>query len=93
MPQGIEIYDAAGNLVLGMDDRAARFLGELTPGAAAGSHDIAGEAAGAAWFYVKGRSFALGGVPVRDITVAGSVISWTAHSSGGSGPTIVYGVR
>lgn len=91
MPQGLQIFNAAGALQLEITDRITRILGNTGPVTGSGSVTDSGFSTGTAWWTV---------VPVASIdplqdsfnvSVAGNVLSWSGGVPGRE-YIILYGV-
>jgi hypothetical protein len=93
MAQGLQIFDAGGNLVFDTTDRISQILGSLTlgNGHAAGSFGVSGFSVGTGWCAVLAESqFSSGSqprVPTR-VTISGTTINYTA----GDSCVLLYGV-
>lgn len=92
MPQGLQIWDAAGNLTLQVSDRLARILGIVQTGAVDGSIAHAGFLTGTPFFIQ--RATQTGGAMPAKIGIDGATLSWSY--SGGApvklNTMIIYGV-
>lgn len=93
MPQGLQIWDAAGATVFDTTTRAGVALGAVNTGTVNGSVVAEGLALGEPFFFVipDGTSFA-DAVPV--VTISGTTIFWSFPSVGyRTGGVIVYGIK
>lgn len=89
MPQGLQIWNAAGDLVFDIGDRIMRMIGSFETGGSAGSLVEPGFAAGTPWAFATVPS--TGGVSYGGgtmITFSGTTMSW----EGGWNVRIIYGV-
>jgi hypothetical protein len=93
MPQGMQIWDASGNLILEISDRIARVLGVASiTGGTDGSVTNAGFSTGTPfWACVPVAS---GRAPVPDVSLSGTTLSWDFTPGIGYAPSyrLVYGV-
>ena len=87
MPQGLQCWDASGNLVLDVTDRLTRILGEVGTGTTSGSVNDANFATGTPWFFVRDNSpqtFDESGIatnyPCR-IWIDGNTLNWEFSTS------------
>ncbi len=85
MPQGLQVWDASGNLVLDVTTRLPRILGSVQTGTSAGSVTHTGLSSGTP-FYFATTMANFQNSPVGSFS--GNVFSWTA----GSDVQLVYGV-
>lgn len=90
MPQGLQIFDAAGNVIFDTNVRAGRVLGVASVVAAtAGSVTNAGLATGTPfWAFQTTTTSYFTAAPT--ISVSGTTLSWGAEA--GAAGNIVYGV-
>lgn len=90
MPQGLQIFDASGNVILDTNVKAGRVLGTATVAAStAGSVTNAGLTTGTPfWIYQASTTSYFARAPT--ISVSGSTLSWAADSDRAG--LIVYGV-
>lgn len=91
MPQGLEVYDANGVLVIGITDRLQRVLGSVYTGTGAGSLTVPGFASGVPFYFVRrdGNLDSINTLQPKNVTVQGNTLSWSAD---GQALTILYGV-
>lgn len=93
MPQGLQVWDAAGNLTLDLTDRIGRLLGIATlTSPTDGNLTDAGFASGTPWFVCLPYSGGASSTP--DVSIAGNVISWDFVTGGSYSATykLIYGV-
>lgn len=93
MPQGIEVYNAAGRLVFNSDGRVSRSIGSASITGVDGSVTDAALLTGdPVFFFVSDPSFAYRVYPT--FSISGSTISWTYPATGGLkiNGTLIYGV-
>ena len=93
MPQGLQVWDASGNLILDLTDRLGRILGISTlTSPTDGSITDAGFASGTPWFICLPISSGAASTP--QCSVAGNVISWDFITGGNYATTykLIYGV-
>ena len=93
MPQGLQVWDAAGNLILDLTDRLGRLLGIATlTNPTDGNITDAGFASGTPWFVCLPISG--GAVSTPQVGVAGNVISWDFIAGGNYATNykLIYGV-
>lgn len=90
MPQGLQIWDASGNLIFDTNTAAGRVLGIVNvTAAAAGSTTNAGLTTGTPfWYFQTTTTQYFSKVPT--ITVSGTTLSWDDVSE--TNGFIVYGV-
>jgi hypothetical protein len=93
MPQGLQVWDASGNLILDLTDRLGRILGisTLTP-PTDGSVINADFATGTPfWACVPVSS---GRAPVPNVSFSGTTLSWDFVAGISYGPSyrLIYGV-
>lgn len=90
MPQGLEVYDAAGNLVCGLTSRIPRILGSVSTGTGSGLITNTAFATGTpfAWFASDGNEFIVGSGAMKTVSFSGSVMSWSV----GRSVVLYYGV-
>lgn len=79
MPQGLEIYDASGTLVAGINTRLSRLIATINPGIVDGSQSFPGlgnalVAILADYAQPQNNGFR-GGYPT--VSVSGTTVSWT----------------
>jgi len=94
VPQGLQVFDASGNIVLDITDRLTRVLGEVNTGAAAGSVTDAGLSSGDPWyiaFRVDGAMWSSADADLA-ISISGTTLSWSYGSGTAQNMTITYGV-
>lgn len=98
MPQGIQIFDAAGNLVVDVTDRLTQVMGMFSTGQVSGSFVVPATGAGnAVWaqFLPDGAgagTSAFSALP--EFYLEGSTISWAFPASTSlfkQGGTVIYG--
>ena len=94
MPQGLQVWDQFGTLILDTNMRLGRILGTATIGTTNGSVSDSNLSTGSPfWIVINESAFGMGEQP--EITFAGTTLSWTWTVSGsGSNPTctLLYGV-
>lgn len=87
MPQGLQVFDASGNIIMDISDRVGRVLGILRiPAGASSSLTLSGYTNGQVFAaFQRDNSFVLdesgqqlGSVP--NITVSGGTITWVSSS-------------
>lgn len=89
MPAGLQVWDAAGNLIFDTADRAGRVLGSVTTTTgAAGSITNAALSQGTPFALVEPLDTLAAGDYVPVATFGGTTMSWTA----GYACLILYGV-
>lgn len=96
MPQGLQIWDASGNLILDTSSSVGRQTGAQTvgPSPTSGTITVPGYASGATVWYIAPYSMTLGDPPtpldieVGTYSVSGADISWEAYDA----TRIIYGV-
>lgn len=80
MAQGLQCFDASGNLILDVTDRLTKILGSFTTGIVAGSLVDANLALGTFW-YVMNPYVAGGNYNFLDkqwlVSCSGTTLSWT----------------
>lgn len=94
MPAGLQVWDAAGNLVVDITTRLSRFLGSVNSGTSAGSISVPDLVQGTPFYFVI---ISGGAVPVGsfgpEVTFSGTTMSWTfAPGRTPLAATIFYGV-
>lgn len=93
MPAGLQVWDAAGNLVLDLPTSITRIMGKVTLGAGSGSVNVGN---GRPWFAIlEENSFGLQECAYQ-FNISGTTISWSLYPSeplspAPPPPTIVYG--
>lgn len=93
MPQGLQCWDASGNLVLDVTDRLTRVLGTFNTGTTDGSITDPALTTGTPWYVSIGfDNYFYYGEMGCIITVVGSTLSWTFQSGTKSDKKIMYGV-
>ena len=99
MPQGLQVYDASGNLTLDVTDRITRYLGSFSiPAQFDQSGSVTVTVTGTPWFLMAGQAIQFDAqYPL--IWVDGSVIRWKTaiendpvNRSVAVGATVHYGV-
>lgn len=86
MPEGLQVWDATGNLVQDIPNRLTRLLGVVATTTAAGSLTDARFATGTPFYQKQGVDFNSTG---KEVTFSGTTMSWTAGNHSGN---IRYGV-
>jgi hypothetical protein len=92
MVQGVEVYDASGNLTLSVTDRLTKLLGAVNVSSSGSLTLPAALAGNSYWFaFIPSTSGFTGTPPV--ISVSGTTLSWTypAGATNLSG-TVHYGM-
>jgi len=93
MAQGLQIFDAAGNLTIDVGSSLGRLLGSLDTGGNSGTHDEAAFNDGIPFFHVIPQ--AEGRPPT--VYVSGITLVWTYSDTPSYYPnvpvTIVFGIR
>ena len=90
MPQGIQIWDAAGNLIMEYTDRVGRVIGsvDITAANQSGSVSNAQFAAGGGWYFLFGSA-----ENHPTVSIAGTTLTWTQFDVSDWLGTMFYGVR
>lgn len=99
MPQGLQCFDANGNLILDVTDRLTRILGEVNTGTTSGSMVDNNFLSGSPFYLVQTTltDFKRTAVPIS-VSISGNTLSWSfVHSYRGASYQlvpyiIVYGV-
>lgn len=91
MPQGLQVWNASGQLIVDVTDNLGRVLGIANvTGGAAGSVTHAGFAQGTGFWMLMGvNSYAL---PAPAFSLSGTTLSWTWPDGGSGSFKLVYGV-
>ena len=91
MPQGIQIFNGGGALIVDESDRIGMFLGRVSTGTTAGSITVAEFATRTP---LIATSFAFTGGTPPTITISGTTLSWSwgGPSQQWVAATIIYGV-
>ncbi|NIF28323.1 hypothetical protein F3J44_18300 [Pantoea sp. Tr-811] len=80
MPQGLQVWDAQGRLILDVTDRLSRILGQVATGSAAGAIAVPEFAAGygTPWAFVQQRNASANqfGKRCARVTISGTTLSW-----------------
>lgn len=98
MSQGLQVWDAAGNLVLDVTNRLTRIIGTVYSGESDGSIQVPEFATGDAWVCVQqANSFNSIGDATRLIktTISGTTLSWAFVGPTDwpiQGGTLIYGL-
>jgi hypothetical protein len=93
MPQGLQVYNASGQLLVDLTDRLSRLLGIATlTNPTDGNLTDAGFATGTPWWVCLPISG--GSVSTPAVSIAGNVLSWDFDASGNYATTykLIYGV-
>lgn len=80
MPQGLQIRDANGNMILDITDRLTRVLGSFSTGTTDGSHTDAALSSGTPWLHATSSNPF--NVYVCKYTITGNTISWAFSNLG-----------
>ena len=94
VPQGLQVFDANGALILDITDRLTRILGEVNTGAVAGSVTDSGLSSGTLWyiaFRVDGAMWSSADADLA-ISISGTTLSWSYGTGTAQNMTITYGV-
>ena len=94
MPQGLQIFNAGGDLILDVTDRLTRVLGEFETGTSSGSVSNPNLSSGTPWFTMRDLGkYEMLSEASCSVSINSSSISWTFGSSGTkTNKKIVYGV-
>lgn len=94
MPQGLQCWDASGNMTLDITDRLTRYLGEVYTGTTDGSITDVNLSTGTPWFVMRDTSnFESFNEAPCTLSISGNTISWTFGSTGArTNKKIIYGV-
>lgn len=89
MPQGLQVWDAAGSLIVDTSVKLARLLGVQVVGVGNPSGNLvdANFAQGTPWYFIIGQ---LDPYNRPDVSIAGTTLTWT--SRGSFTGSIMYGV-
>ena len=90
MPQGLQIWNAAGQLTLDLNDRITKILGIITVNAA-GSLSDAGFALGTPFCIVLNVNVALSPNRIATVTFSGTTMTWN-NSGSGATAQLIYGI-
>lgn len=97
VPQGLQCFDASGNLMLDVTDRLTVVLGNFDTGTENGSIANAALLLGEPWYYVSSYAtdyFTPPNWRALHVSVSGQTLSWV-HQTNGVGTAnynVVYGV-
>jgi hypothetical protein len=96
MPQGLQVFNSSGVLIVDMTDRLTRTIGEIDTGVSNGSFIDPYLSTGTPWFFTLPSfdGFSVVDAPCS-ITISGNTISWIFDLSDGavaSSRKIIYGV-
>jgi len=93
MPQGLQVFDAAGNLQVDIGSSLGRVLGSVDTSASSGSISDDGFSHGTPFFIVVTQDE---GRP-PSVSISGTTMTWTYASASPYYPniatTIIYGIR
>jgi hypothetical protein len=91
--QGLQIFDASGNLILDLGDATGRFLGSIDTGNVDGSTTNAALTSGTPFAVVLLKSGSTFGFKTPDVTFSGTTMSWTYDgATSKNDATILFGV-
>lgn len=93
MPQGLQVWDPAGNLIFDTNDRIGRVLGAVQTGTSAGDVVNAGLATGTPFVIVQKIGAIADAFKIPTVSISGTTLSWTAGPHGLVNHMIIYGVR
>ena len=93
MPQGLQIFNAGGDLILDVTDRLTRVLGEFETGTKDGRIIDNALTTGEPWFIAIGIDayFTYGEMGCA-ITINENILSWTFSPGSRGNKKIIYGV-
>lgn len=91
MAAGMQVWNAAGDLIIDLTTSLPRLLGIISVSGTSGSHSDADLARGEPWFFVIGQSDPF----LRpNISFTGTTLNWAVPTGVGSfSGDILYGVR
>jgi len=93
MPQGLQIWDESGNIVLDLTDNFTRLLGSVYTNFANGRHYDANLLQGRPWFEVIAPSeSSLISIGFLNVYVSDGTLVWTHEATARYNYKIVYGV-
>ena len=95
MPVGLQIWDAAGNIVLDTNYRTARRLGSVVTGTSNGSLSIPDLVQGQPFFISEPLLNNVAYYVLPNVTISGTTLSWSFPSqypSSRNSMSITYGV-
>lgn len=96
MPQGFQVWDASGNLIVDTNTHLGRVLGIHTVTTASGNFSHAGFSQGTPFAVAGSEAGDQSGNPwafTPDITIVGTTLSWDFGSLPVHTTHIIYGVR
>lgn len=76
MAQGLQVFDANGNIILDVTDRITKYLGSIRIAGTDGSVTVDGLGDGELWYYIKDYSITIGLLTPPTITKNGDILSW-----------------
>lgn len=93
MPQGLQVFDASGNVVLDLGTSTGRFIGSVTTGSVGGSVTSAALATGTPFYTILLLSGADLGLKSPDVSFSGDTMTWTySGATAINNAIILYGV-
>ena len=91
MSQGLQIFDADGNITLDITDRFTRCLGIITSGTTSSSVIDADLANGVPWYIVRIVPMDnIGFIQPLLVTISGTTLSWTFSGAGDAYSHYIY---
>ena len=92
MPQGFQVWDAAGALILDTNSMLGRILGTVAASGSTGSIDHGGLTTGRPFYVCVSSDNGTGvGVMYPNVTISGSTLSWSYDGGGQSiGTAIIF---
>lgn len=94
VPQGLQVFDRGGNIVLDITDRLSRVLGSVNTGAVAGSTSNAALSSGTPWHMNTNADGTIMGTSDAQCVVSfsGTTMSWSYGAGTAKNVDILYGV-
>lgn len=90
MSHGLQVWDAAGNLVLGLGDRIPRVVDSWASGAVSGSRSVPALAGGTPWSFMVALGVVSSGVSLPILSISGATVTWTYPSGATPIACLIY---
>lgn len=94
MPQGLQVFDKQGNIILDVTEGIAKIAGQVTINATTGAIESDLIHPNNTWYLYVYPSFYLNGINIAtpDVTVEEGVLKWSVQGNGTLGGTLYWGI-
>lgn len=77
MSFGLQVFNAAGGIILDTNTRAARILARISTGTANGSYTYSGAFSGELQAVLDAPNYGNGGSRIPSVSVSGTTVNWS----------------